>query len=438
MRSQNVGLKLDCLWAWVQHRKMPRRSEAGELAMAKNSWLVPTIIAALLITEAPAAAGAAASSRYLFAWAGDADEQDSDFLAVVDVDPQSGTYGKVVSTALIGVKGTMPHHIEYETPPGATLFANGWKASHSFVLNIANPLQPTVAASFERAADYHFPHSFARLPNGNVLATFQATGEKYVPPGALVELDASGNVVRASPSSTPEIPNAINWPYSLAVLPNIDRVITTSTDMGLGPGWKSPETNHVQIWSMRDLKLATSVALPDSKQGKHHIYPAEPRQLADGSVYVNTFSCGLYRIEGIATDKPNAQFVHAFPSGPNDHDMCAVPLVIGKYWIQTVGAINGLVVLDTSDPKRPTEVSRIALDHRFHVPHWIAADRKSGRIAVTGMYDSWLAMLRFDQQTGKLSLDESFGEAGGIQFDRIEWPHGTSGKAIVHGTVFSR
>jgi hypothetical protein len=377
-------------------------------------------------------------AHYIYAWSGDADEKDSDFLAVIDADPASADYGKVVATAPTGVKATLPHHIEYETPPGTTLFANGWKASHSFVLDVADPLKPRVAADFKRAGQYSYPHSFARLPSGNILVTFQSIGDKYAPPGGLVELDERGQLVRATPSATPDIPDAINWPYSLAVAPAVDRVITTSTDMGLGPGWKSPETSHVQIWSLSDLKLLATVALPDSDKGKHNIIPAEPRLLADGSVYVNTFSCGLFKIDGISSDKPTASLVHAFPSGPGAHDMCAVPLVYGKYWIQTVGAINGLIVLDTSNPDKPSEVSRLILPHGFHVPHWIAADRNSGRIVVTGMVDSWLAMLKFDEATGQLSIDESFGTGGGIQFDRAEWPHGATGKAIVHGTVFSR
>jgi hypothetical protein len=332
----------------------------------------------------------------------------------------------------------MPHHIEYETPPANTLFANGWKASRSFVLDIANPLKPRVVADFKQAGRYIYPHSFARLPDGNVLATFQSIGEKYAPPGGLVELDAKGRLVRASPSATPDIPTAINWPYSLVVIPAADRVVTSSTDMGMGPGWKSPDTHHVQIWSLSGLKLLASVALPASGDGTQYPFPAEPRVLADGTVYVNTFTCGLYRIDGLRSGKPAARFVHAFPTGTADHDMCAVPLVYGKYWIQTVGHINGLVVLDTSDPDHPVEVSRLTLDHPFHMPHWIAADRKSGRIVVTGARDSWLAMLKFDEATGRLSVDKAFGSGGGIQFDRAEWPHGATGKALVHGTVFSR
>ena len=400
---------------------------------------IARLLSSFAFAATVAVGGAAAKpAPYIYAWAGDDDEKDSDFLAVIGADPASKSFGKVVATAPTGAKAIMPHHIEYETPPGTTLFANGWKSSHTFVLDLANPLKPRVAAEFKRASEYLYPHSFARLPNGNVLATFQSIGNKYAPPGGLVELDNTGNLVRSARSATPDIPTAINWPYSLAVAPTVDRVVTTSTDMGMGPGWKSPETSHVQIWSMKNLKLLASVALPDSGKGKHHVYPAEPRLLADGSVYVNTFTCGLYRIEGLTSAKPTAKFVHAFPSGTADHDMCAVPVVYGKYWIQTVGAINGLVVLDVSDADRPTEVSRLSLPEAFHVPHWVAADRAAGRIAVTGMHDSWLAMLKFDDATGKLSLDEGFGAGGGIQFNRAEWPHGPSGKAVVHGIVFSR
>lgn len=385
---------------------------------------------------APDAPPPTRSNAYLYVWAGDADEKDSDFLAVVDADASSATYGQVVATAPVGAKATMPHHIEYETPPGGMLFANGWKAGHSFVFDLSDPLRPRLAADFKSAAGYTFPHSFARLPNGNVVATFQSIGPKYAPPGGLVELDSSGAAVRSTPSTTPDFPDQINWPYSLAVDAAADRIVTTSTDMGMGPGWKSPPTSHVQIWSISDLKLLSSLALPSSGKGDHHVWPAEPRLLADGTVYVNTFTCGLYRIDGIRTDKPVAKFVHAFPGGTSEHDMCAVPIVFGKYWIQTVGALNGLVVLDVSDPGRPVEVSRFAVPAGFHMPHWLAADRSTGRLALTGASDSWVLMLKFDDKTGRLSLDPSFGRGGGISFDRAAWPHGQTGKAVVHGTVF--
>lgn len=395
-----------------------------------------------VVLNCGAEAAATGPGGFIYAWAGDADEKDSDFLAVIDADPASTTYGAVVATAPVGAKATMPHHTEYETPPDGLLFANGWKGAHSFVIDVSEPLKPRLAADFKEVGGYSYAHSFARLPNGNVLATFQATGGKYAPPGGLVELDPRGKLVRAAPSRSADLPDEINWPYSLAVDGRTGRAIVTSTDMGIGPGWKSPPTSHIQIWSLGDLKLLATVQLPDSGQGRHHLWPAEPRLLADGSAYVNSFTCGLYRIEGIASERPSASFVHAFPGGTGEHDMCAVPVVYGKYWIQTVGSINGLVVLDVSDPAKPQEVSRLTLPPAFHMPHWAAADRANGRIVVTGAEGGWLLMLNFDEKTGQLSVDEKFGDMNsaspGIRFDRLAWPHGQTGKALVHGAVFSK
>lgn len=387
-----------------------------------------------------ALAPGASATPYLYAWASHEVPEAGGFLAVIDADPSSATYGKLLTTAPTGAKGGSAHHIEYELENAPTLFANDWGTGQTFVFDLADRRKPRVSASFERAGEFIFPHSFARLPNGNVLATFQSIGKAYAPPGGLVELDNQGKIVRSAKSATADIPTAINWPYSLAVIPSADRVVTTSTDMGRGKDWKSPPTNHVQLWSIKDLKLLASVPLPaaPAPAGEVNLYPAEPRVLADGSVLVNTFTCGLYRLEGFEGVSPKASFVHAFPGGKSEHDMCAVPLVYGKYWIQTTGSNNGLTVLDVSDPAKPKEVSRLALPSKWHMPHWIGADRRTGRIAVTGQYDNWLAMLRFDEATGILSIDEAFGDRGGIVMDRADWPHGAKGKATVHGVVFAR
>ena len=164
--------------------------------------------------------------------------------------------------------------------------------------------------------------------------------------------------------------------------------------------------------------------------------------LADGTMYVNTFTCGLYRLDGLETERPRAEFVHAFPGGTSLHDMCFVPVVYGKYWLQPVPALPGIIVLDVSDPKKPVEVSRFKLDPRYHMPHWLAADRSSGRLVLTGDSGSWVLLLKLDPQKGLVTVDESFRQPGsaaaGISFDRAKWPHGETGKAVVHGAVFSR
>ena len=122
------------------------------------------------------------------------------------------------------------------------------------------------------------------------------------------------------------------------------------------------------------------------------------------------------------------------------HTICSVPVVVGHYWIQTVAALPGLIALDVSRPEKPVEVSRLKLDPQFPMPHWLAADRKSDRLVITGDDQSWVLIAHFDAAKGMLSLDQTFREPGangpGVSFDRQQWPHGKGGRAIVHGALF--
>jgi hypothetical protein len=216
----------------------------------------------------PVAAPEVASSRYLFVWAGDADKRESDFLAVVDVDGQSPTYAQVITTLPVGAAGTLAHHTEYEMPPGGVLWANGFAAGRTFRLNLRDPTRPHLAGSFDDAGPFSHPHSFARLPNGNVLATFQHhTGEELPATGGLVELDTAGRVLRYASAAAPGIDSTIR-PYSLVVVPALDRVVSTATDMHL-----QVRSRAVQVWRLSDLTLLHTILLPPG--------PAGRRELAD-------------------------------------------------------------------------------------------------------------------------------------------------------------
>jgi len=74
----------------------------------------------------------------------------------------------------------------------------------------------------------------------------------------------------------------------------------------------------------------------------------------------------------------------------------------------------------------------------------IAADANYPHIVLnSGEYgEHRLFMLNFDPQTGALTLDERFRDAGskqaGVSMDGKSWPHGFQGDSYPHGTVFSR
>jgi hypothetical protein len=95
-------------------------------------------------------------------------------------------------------------------------------------------------------------------------------------------------------------------------------------------------------------------------------------------------------------------------------------------------------VVDIANATKPVEVSRLKLSDTYE-PHWTGWDAKTRRVVVTGS-ESRLYLLKFDPDTGTLTLDENFHDAegkAGFNFDR-EWPQGWTGSGKPHGVVFSR
>ncbi|HUF11236.1 MAG TPA: selenium-binding protein SBP56-related protein, partial [Rhodothermales bacterium] len=413
-------------------------AQPGVVTCSRISIMVPRtrarllLLALLLCVARKSDAQTPAGGRYLIAWAADADHKESDFLAVLDADPNSPVYGSILTTLPVGAVGTHPHHTEHRMPADNILFANGFMASKTFTVDFTDPLKPALVAAFDSAGPYTFPHTFERLPNGNVLSTFQTTGQGNAAPGGLVELDNEGRQVRAGSAA-----NAVEdvRPYSLTILPEIDRVVSTSTDMK-----GEVETRGIQIWRLSDLSLLHTLLLPDGPRGNEGMTPGEPRIAPDGSVLITTFRCGMYRVTGLSSDTPDVKLVHTYPyvSGYE----CAVPVTIGKYVVQTVPAINGLIAMDVSDPAHPVEANRISFGPGAH-PHWIAASDDGLRIVVMGYraLNGRLLMLDFDPDTGRMTLDTRFGDPDsifpGVSMLRDEWPHGTTRDAIPHGVVFS-
>ena len=125
--------------------------------------------------RAPGPAGAQA--QYLYLWTASDDVAQPDFLAVLDVTEDGSRYGRLVTTLPVPGRGNVPHHTEHEMPADGRLFANGFGTGQSFVFDLTNSAQPRIASQFGDVEGYSHPHSFLRLPNGNVLATFQMRHE---------------------------------------------------------------------------------------------------------------------------------------------------------------------------------------------------------------------------------------------------------------------
>lgn len=401
---------------------------------------------AVLMFAATSATAADRPGQYLFVFAGDQAAKGKDFLAVIDADPTSATYGKPIAAAATDQVSVRPHHTEYEMPASGMLFANDHNANTSFIFDLRDPLRPKLAGTFKDMAGFAMPHSFLRLPNGNVLAAFQQkrgahdmTGmhdmsgmEGKELTGGLVEIDDRGQVVRAVSNADPANPDWPLLPYSLMPLPGIDRVLVTNSPMQDEYLFQSVT---YQLFRLSDMKLIGTYQLDPGPSLSGHIDPEEARIGPDGAVYIQTLSCGLQRVTGVDGSNPKAVMVHQFPG-----TFCGVPTIAGHYLVQSVESIGGFVVLDISDGSRPVEVSRLVIAPKYGA-HWTAWDPSTNRLVVTsGKAGDRLYLLKLDPWSGKLTVDESFRDSDGkpgLGMQR-SWPHGWTGEGKPHGAVFSR
>ncbi len=417
------------------------------------------LVAAILLSgcgptsEAPSdASESEAHSPFLYVWAGAGDDSGSDFLAVIDADPESAGYGQVVASVPVGVKGGA-HHSEHVAPANDSLFVNSFTAGQSFVIDLSDPLSPRVVSSFGAIGEYTYPHTFERLPNGNVLSTFQTKGEGNEVAGGLLELDPTGRLVRAVDVADPADPEI--RAYSVTPIPRLNRAVSTTSDMH-----SEATGTSFQVWRLDDLSLMRTVVLEPGDRGYEHRDPAEVRLLSDSvTAMLTTFTCALYRLHALDAEEPRAELVHVLPWSDYETDECGIPATHGDIWLQTYAnsAGSSLISFDISDPSNPVLLDQLAWDEPWW-PHWISFEPGGRRVVLTsstvedeaalseetlmGATRTKVLLVDVDPETGGMSFDEQFRDEVtgqiGVDFNRASWPHGETGPAQPHGAVFSR
>ncbi len=396
-----------------------------------------------------------APSPYLLVSAADADETESDFLAVIDVREGSPTVGTAISTLPTGMNASMPHHMEYTLPPaGELLFLNAHHHEATMLLDVSNPSALGVVKTFMPPKPLRFPHDYTRTPSGTRLVGFLRsegksldTTETVTPGnhGGIAEYRADGTLLRTAIAGDAD--GKPVRPYAFALLPKLDRLVVTSAPM-----MESSWADVVQIYRYSDFTLLSTMALPAGRGPDGELVPGSeragfgPRVLEDRSVFLNSYGCTFYRLSEIDSSAPRLETFFALATPPADakkgdiRGACGIPVVFGHYWINPVGKLHSVVVLDIADPSNPREVFRLTTPDTFN-PHWLARDPNSNRLilgAELGGEDGYF-MLRFDEQTGALRFDPAFrgdGQAGYISLKQTTWPHGASGAAWGHAALF--
>ena len=220
----------------------------------------------------------------------DSSLKGDDFLAIIDADPDSPAYGELMTTLARRInKRCRIHHTEYVMPASGMLFANDHDVGRTFIFDLNDTLHPKIVTSFTDMDGYMHPHSFVRLPNGHVLATFQhahhgSGAQGMGATGGLVEIDDGGKVVRSASNADPALPDALLMPYGLVVLADEDRVVSTNSSMHMDDLFSGVT---YQIWRLSDLKLLKTAYFDG---GDNHYGQVEPRK-SRGAHPTARFSC---------------------------------------------------------------------------------------------------------------------------------------------------
>ena len=164
----------------------------------------------------------------LYVRTSDADAQQPDFLTVVNADPKSPGYGRILTTVPTGsTVDNEAHHFGY-TVNADRIFAGGLVSNRLFIYDVkTDPQRPKLIKTIPdlgALSGYSGPHTYYAVPGGVLIAMLGAKDGGG--PGALVRLDEDGNFVSALPA--PNRPDDPGYMYDVGIKPELNRIVTSS------------------------------------------------------------------------------------------------------------------------------------------------------------------------------------------------------------------
>jgi len=292
--------------------RMPVRHCLFTRIVSRPLWFSGTLACALGTSWA-----AQAGSSYLAVWSSDKETDDkrgvlnADFLAIIDADPKSRTYGKVVNTASmesvpganllndLGLTGPLGLTTKYGLPPSGIpsdalneahhmthdpivigehsyLYMGGLISANIFRCDVTNPHHIRTCPLVTTAKDvtnFSGIDDFLPAPNGNVLVTYMGAKD-LTTPGGLVEIGLDGTVVGEYAAAKPGGPRrympSVNGetdtgllahPHGIDARPDLDLLVTSDyadpLTLATSPtlqGEKEDCGTTVRFWKLSNLR----------------------------------------------------------------------------------------------------------------------------------------------------------------------------------------
>jgi hypothetical protein len=284
--------------------------------MSMEGLRLLSLCLALTGAVAPAAFAQHGSNKaetVLYVWASDQAHKAPDFLAVVDFDDDSATYGKVINTVPVpppGNIGNEPHHCHLSTDRkvlacgGLLSLLKGQNGI--FFFDVSSARNPKFLLS-AKAVESSITDDFLPLPEGGFLITQMgsATGEA---PGRVAEFDGKLHYVAnhwGSVSLFQEFPSAPPLsgfnPHGISARPDLNLMMTADFILPSSTlaGSASPVLRgSVRIWDYTARRIVKTVELQSPDGGPAmgtmdvKMLPGEPRGygysagMFDGHIYL--------------------------------------------------------------------------------------------------------------------------------------------------------
>jgi selenium-binding protein 1 len=330
----------------------------------------------------------------LLVWAQDAAHKEPDFIAVIDFDRNSPSYGKVLRTVPLtgrNALGNEPHHVGISND-GKTIALGGLLSvlrgqDQVFFYDVTDPRNPTFMRS-NNPPQASITDEFAAFSSGGFLVTFMG-GANGVHPGRVVEYDANYNFVKAWPNNPPT--DGFN-PHGLAVDEAHNLMVTSdficpAHTLLIPGGGGVMMRGCIRIWDLarRAITRTITVGAPGQPAGTMDV------QLIPNDPKLRAYTAGmaddnLYLID---TQKGTAKAVFNFaPLAIGDAPAMPQLLRVNKQGTRlfvTVNVPGKVAMLDISSPEQPKLLSVVSLGQGAG-PHFLRLTGDEKRLIVTDYF----------------------------------------------------
>jgi selenium binding protein SBP56 len=323
----------------------------------------------------------------LFIWAGDQARQAPDFLAVVDFDEESPTYGKVLTTVPLpgpGETSNEPHHVGLSAD-GKTLACGGLLSvlkgqKEIFFFDVSNPDAPTFLSAAD-PPESAITDEFYPLADGGFLVTMMG-GPAGHHPGRVAEFNRDLSLVAEHPAVPPS--DGFN-PHGISVRPELNLMVTSdficpSTTLHAVPGGLDLR-GSVRVWDFKKRKILRTVTMPNPA-GTIDV------RLIPGDQKARAYSAGmtddtLYLID---TRKGRARGVFDFGTiAKGGWPQLMRMTRDGRRLFVSMNTAGKIAMLDTSNPEKPSLLKVLDLGPDSG-PHYIALTRDEKRLVITDYF----------------------------------------------------